>query len=451
MPWVTDANAALLTDLYELTMAASYHRHGMTHDATFDLFVRELPHHRNFLVAAGLEEALHYLEELSFDPESLDYLGSLEMFDRSFLDYLSTLRFTGDVWAMPEGTVAFAREPLLSVTAPLIEAQIVETFLLNAITFQTMVASKAARVEIAAGERSFLDFSLRRDHGADAGLKAARASFIGGAAATSNVLAGALFGLPVSGTMAHSYVMSFDSEVEAFRTFARDFPDRAVLLIDTFDVLRGAERAVQVAHELEPEGVKLRAVRIDSGNLGAVAHDVRKILDDAGLRDTQIVLSGDLDEYRVKDLIDAGVPVDSFGVGTQMGTSADAPSLGGVYKLVWDERSGPKVKLSTGKVTLPGRKQVHRFATEDGTFHHDVISLNKEEVEGSTPLLEKVMMAGKRTGDQEPLTAMQARCAASLRALPDHLLSLDQDANYVVGLSRDLQSLEREAALHFRA
>ena len=451
MPWVTDANAALLTDLYELTMAASYHRHGMTHDATFDLFVRELPHHRNFLIAAGLEEAIHYLEELSFDADAIDYLASLEMFDASFLDHLSTLRFTGDVWAMPEGTAAFAREPLLSVTAPLIEAQIVEAFLLNAITFQTMVASKAARVEIAAGERSFLDFSLRRDHGADAGLKAARASFIGGASATSNVLAGALFGIPVSGTMAHSYVMSFESEAEAFRTFALDFPDRAVLLIDTFDVIRGAHRAVEVAKELSPQGVHLRAVRIDSGNLGELARDVRAILDEAGLKDTQILLSGDLDEYRVKDLIDAKVPVDAFGVGTQMGTSADAPSLGGVYKLVWDEKSGPKVKLSTGKVTVPGRKQVHRFLTDNGTFRRDVISLNKEEIPGSSPLLEKVMMAGKRTGDQEPLTAMQRRCADSLRALPDHVKSLDQDANYTVDLSPDLESLSREAALHFRA
>jgi len=451
MPWVTDANAALLTDLYELTMAASYHRHGMTHDATFDLFVRELPRHRNFLVVAGLEEALHYLEELNFDAESLEYLASLEMFDPAFLDYLSTLRFTGDVWAMPEGTVAFAREPLLSVTAPLIEAQIVETFLLNAITFQTMIASKAARVDIAVGERSFIDFSLRRDHGADAGLKAARASFIGGAAATSNVLAGSLFGIPVNGTMAHSYVMSFDSEVDAFRTFARDFPDRAVLLIDTFDVIRGAHRAVEVAQELADEGVHLRAVRIDSGDLGALARDVRAILDDAGLHDTQIVLSGDLDEYRVKELIEGEVPVDAFGVGTQMGTSADAPSLGGVYKLVWDERSGPKVKLSTGKVTLPGRKQVHRFTGPDGRFHTDMISLNKEEIHGSTPLLEKVMMEGERTHDPEPLVEMQRRCLASLHALPGHLLSLEQDANYVVDLSPDLRSLEREAALHFRA
>lgn len=450
MHWVTDANAALLTDLYELTMAASYHRHGMTHDATFDLFVRDLPHHRNFLVAAGLEQAIHYLEELRFDSESLDYLASLSMFDDSFLEYLATLRFTGDVWAMPEGTVAFAREPLLSVTAPLIEAQIVETFLLNTITFQTMVASKAARVAIACGPRSFLDFSLRRDHGADAGLKAARAAFIGGAEATSNVLAGSTFGIPVSGTMAHSYVMSFDSEVEAFRTFARDFPDRAVLLIDTFDVIRGARRAIQVADELAAEGVKLRGVRIDSGNVGALAVDVRRMLDEAGYQDTQIVLSGDLDEYRIKDLLDGGVPVDSFGVGTQMGTSADAPSLGGVYKLVWDEETGPKVKLSTGKVTLPGRKQVHRFI-EGETFRRDVVSLNKEEIEGSTPLLEKVMMAGKRTSDQEPLRDMQARCRSSVSSLPDHVLSLEQDANYVVDLSRDLTSLAREAALHFRA
>lgn len=448
MTWVSDSNVALLTDLYELTMAASYHKHGMNEPATFDLFVRSVPKHRNFLVACGLEQALDYLEELHFSPDSIDYLRSLGVFDEDFLSFLATLRFTGDAWAMPEGTIAFAEEPLLSVTAPLIEAQIVESFLLNAITFQTMVASKAARVKLACGHRTFLDFSLRRDHGADAAIKAARAAFVGGASATSNVLAGELFGLPVSGTMAHSYVMSFEDEVAAFRTFARDFPDRAVLLIDTFDTIRGAHRAVQVAKELAGEGVRLKGVRIDSGPLDESARAVRRILDEAGFTHAQIVLSGDLDEYRIRTMLAAGVPADSFGVGTQLGTSADSPSLGGVYKLVWDEGSGPKMKLSKGKRTLPGRKQVHRFFTGD-RFHHDIISLNREDIRGSQRLLKKVMSGGKRTEDRESLHDMQARTERSLEGLPDHLRSLDQDANYLVDLSPDIESLAHDAAMRF--
>lgn len=445
MAWVSAANASLLTDLYELTMAASYHSRGMNGEATFDLFVRELPPRRNFLVVCGIEEALEYLEGLHFDEGSLEYLRSLDLFDDSFLDHLSKLRFSGEVWAMQEGEIAFAREPLLRVTAPLIEAQIVETFLLNCVTFQTMVASKAARVAIAVGDRKFLDFSLRRDHGADAGLKAARAAYVAGATATSNVLAGRLFDIPVSGTMAHSYVMAFPTELDAFRAFARDFPDQTTLLIDTFDVAQGAQRAVEVAKELASSGFTLKGVRIDSGDLAALSHQVRAILDASGMQDTQIVLSGDLDEYRVKEMLDAGVPVDAFGVGTQMGTSADSPYLGGVYKLV-AEGGVPKVKLSAGKVTLPGVKQVYRTSLE-GRVVGDVITLEDEVVEGgATPLLRPVMERGRRVGRAEDLSATRSRCAESLKRLPDPLRSLGgQEAAYPVSLSESLEGLARRA------
>lgn len=438
MTWVNDANAALLTDLYELTMAASYHSHGRTGNATFDLFIRELPEKRNFLVSCGVDQALEYLENLRFDDDAIAYLRSLGFFRDEFLEFLGTLRFTGEVWAIPEGEIAFATEPLLRVSAPLIEAQIVETFLLNCVSFQTMVASKAARVALTCGDRRFVDFSPRRDHGADAALKAARAAFVGGAAATSNVLAGRIYGIPVSGTMAHSYVMAFEDEIEAFRAFARDFPDRATLLIDTFDVEEGARRAAQVFKELGPTGGS-RGVRIDSGELAPLTRSVRKILDDAGLKDVQIFLSGDLDEYRIKELLDDDVPVDAFGVGTQLGTSGDAPALGSAYKLVEDE-GGPKIKLSTGKATLPGRKQVFRFE-RGGEYEYDVIASETEAVEGR-PLLQQVFAGGRRVNAPEGLPQIQERCRSGLERLPVELRSLEPARRpYRVEMSSELQDL----------
>lgn len=308
MPWVDDANAALLTDLYELTMAASYHSQGFDESATFDLFVRRLPDTRNFLVACGLDEALTYLERLHFDDAALRYLGSLGLFEASFLDRLRELRFTGEVWAVPEGEVAFAGEPLLRVTAPIIEAQIVETFLLNCVGYQTMVASKAARVALACGERRFVDFSPRRDHAADAALKAGKAAYVAGAASTSCVLAGKVYGIPVSGTMAHSYVMRFDDELDAFRAFARDFPGNAVLLIDTYDTEEAARKVVALSKELRADGLSVAAVRLDSGDLRALSTSVRKILDEGGCGEVRIFASGDLDEYRIADLLAQGAP-----------------------------------------------------------------------------------------------------------------------------------------------
>ena len=439
MTWVDDSNAALLTDLYELTMAASYHAHGVSERATFDLFIRDLPPQRNFLVAGGIEEALHYLENLHFDDDAISYLASLRMFEEDFLRFLRDMRFTGEVWAVREGEIVFDDEPLFRVTAPIIEAQVVETFLLNCITFQTMVASKAARVAISCRDRRFVDFSPRRDHGADAALKAARAAYIGGAAATSNVLAGKAYGIPISGTMAHSYVMAFEDELTAFRAFVRDFPARAVLLIDTFDVEEGARHAVEVFKDLGKNG-GARGVRIDSGGLVHLSRLVRKILDEAELQDVQIMVSGDLDEYRIKQLLDDGASVDAFGVGTQLGTSGDAPTLGSVYKLVADSR-GPKMKLSTGKATLPGCKQVYRFE-RDGVFDHDLIASENEWVEAGSPLLARFMDGGRRVIPQEPLDASRARCRAGIDRLPDRLCSLSKASEgYRVERSKELQAL----------
>lgn len=438
--WVDGRNAALLTDLYELTMAASYFENGMNGPATFDLFIRELPERRNFLIACGLEQALGYLEEFRFERDALSYLRSLGLFSDDFLSFLSGLRFTGEVWAVPEGEIVFASEPLVRVTAPLIEAQIIESFLMNCVTFQTMVASKAARLAIACGDRQFVDYSLRRDHGADAALKAARASFIGGASATSNVLAGQHYGVPVSGTMAHSYVMAFEDELSAFRAYTRQFGDRTVLLIDTFDVEEGARNAVRAAKEAEAQGNRIKGVRIDSGDLGGLTRTVRKILDEAGLHYIQVILSGDLDEWRIGRLLEEEVPADAFGVGTQLGTSGDAPFLGAAYKLVEDER-GPRIKLSTGKATLPGRKQVYRLAEGEDEFH-DLIALEEEDVVGGRALLEKVMMGGSAMHPPEPLSALKDRCSKAILRLPNRLLSLEgSDDPYPVRLSSRLESL----------
>ncbi|MER3455861.1 MAG: nicotinate phosphoribosyltransferase [candidate division GAL15 bacterium] len=436
--FVTPDTVGLLVDLYELTMAQCYLREGKNERATFDLFVRALPPHRAFLLHAGLDTVLDYLEGLRFGPEALDYLRSLDLFDEEFLDYLRRFRFTGDVRALPEGEVFFPSEPVLQVSAPRIEAQIVETFLLNQVNFQVMVASKAARVVLAARGRPVVDFSPRRDHGTDAALKAARSSYLAGCAGTSNVLAGMAYGIPVYGTMAHSYVMSFESELEAFRAYARHFPDQCVLLIDTYDTLEGARLAARVAEELRQAGHRLRAVRIDSGDLLELSRQVRRILDEAGHPEVQILASGDLNEYRIAELVDAGAPIDVFGVGTEMGTSYDAPALGGVYKLVEDQ-SGYRIKRSTGKVTLPGRKQVWRVC-RDGVMQEDVITLAEEPgPPGAEPLLVEVMTGGVRSV-RESLAQARARAQRRLATLPDALQDL-RDGAYPVRLGPQLESL----------
>lgn len=362
---------ALLTDLYELNMAASYLRRGMTAPATFSLFVRQLPHERGFLVAAGLETCLEFLEAFSFSDDDLEFCASLG-FDRATLDAFAELRFDGDVWAIPEGHVVFAGEPLLEVTGSLPVAQLVETFLLNQVTTQTTIASKAARCRIAARGAALVDFSMRRTQGMEAAMHAARACALVGFAATSNVEAARLYGLRATGTMAHSFVQAFPSQREAFEAYARDYPDRTTFLVDTYDTTDGVREAIQVARELGVrEGL---GIRLDSGDLLELSRTARRMLDEAGLPQVRVFASGGLDEYRIDDLMTAGAPIDAFGVGTRMGVSADAPYLDSAYKLVeYDGR--PVTKLSPGKQTSPGRKQVFR---REGTLE-DTIGLRGEE------------------------------------------------------------------------
>jgi nicotinate phosphoribosyltransferase len=425
---VTDASAsALATDQYELTMAASYFAQSMNAPATFDLFIRRLPKARRFLVAAGLDDALDYLENLRFTESDIAYLRGLGTFSEEFLDYLADFRFTGEVWALPEGEVFFPGEPVLRITAPMIEAQMVETALISIVGHQTAIASKAARMALASSDHEFDDFAARRAHGLEAGVRGARAAYLAGASATSNVLAGKTYGIPLSGTMAHSYVMAFSDERDAFRRFARDFPTATVLLIDTYDTVEGARRAVEVAHELAPEGVALRGVRLDSGDLGELSRRVREILDTGGLEDVSIIVSGDLDEYRIAELLAGGAPIDSFGVGTQMGVSADAPALSAVYKLAeYDSR--PVLKLSTGKASLPGRKQVWRREA-DGVLVGDVIGLDNDDVPDGRPMLERVMVGGVRSGSVASLADARERCARALASLPDDLRLLESGAS----------------------
>ncbi|NPA15182.1 MAG: nicotinate phosphoribosyltransferase [Deferribacteres bacterium] len=440
----------LLTDLYELTMADSYFRRGKNEETTFDLFVRSMPEHRNFLVCAGIEQILFYLENLRFTEQAIDYLKSLSIFSEGFLNFLKDFRFTGSVYAIPEGEIYFPREPVVRITAPRIEAQIVETFLLNTFNFQSAIASKAARVIIAAQGRGVVDFSARRDHGADAALKVARASFIAGCIGTSCTLAGMLYGIPVYGTMAHSYVMSFPTELDAFRAFVEDFPNNSILLIDTYDTIQGARHAVIVAKEMEQKGRRLKGVRLDSGDIVKLSKQVRQILDEAGLGYVKIFASGDLNEYKIKALLEQGAPIDFFGVGTEMGVSKDAPALGGVYKLSEDDR-GPRIKLSSGKVTLPGKKQVYRVV-ENGRMKKDIITLETEKPEEKNvyPLLIKVMEKGKICSELPDLKAIRDRFLERLNMLPDELKAITEEKEYPVELGRELSALTEKLIQEYR-
>ncbi|HTT76567.1 MAG TPA: nicotinate phosphoribosyltransferase [Candidatus Binataceae bacterium] len=368
---------ALMTDLYELTMAASYFALGYNQPACFDLSVRRMPSRRGFLVAAGLERLLEALEAFRFTPDALDYLASLQLFTPDFLNFLGTLRFTGEIYALPEGTIFFGEEPLLEVRAPLIEAQLIETLVINQIGMASLIASKAARCVIAADGRRLVDFGLRRSHGVDAGLIAARSSYLTGFIGTSNVLAGRRYGIPVYGTMAHSYVMAHDREREAFEHFVAMFPQLSTLLVDTYDTVRGIGNAAQAARGLKDRGGRLQAIRIDSGDLADLAGRARRILDQHGLQDVPIFASGNLDENKIQALLRSGAPIDAFGVGTEMDVSADAPSLDIAYKL--SEYDGiPRIKTSLGKLTLPGRKQVFRAMNQAGGFYADLIGLADE-------------------------------------------------------------------------
>ena len=431
-------NMSMFTDLYELTMCASYFDNDKFEPATFDLFVRRLPENRGYLLFAGLEQVLQFLETVKFTDEHLAYLKK-QGFNRPFLDYLRNFKFTGDVWAMPEGTVAFPCEPLIRVTAPIIEAQLVETFLLNTVNLQTMIATKASRVVHAAKGKGVVEFGLRREHGIDAGMKVARCSYIAGCQGTSNVLAGMQYGIPLFGTMAHSFVMSFEKEVNAFRAFAKTFPDKSTLLIDTYNDLAGAEKAAVVAKELEANGV-----RLDSGDLAEISKKVRQLLDEKGLGYVSIFASGDLDEYRIEELLRKGAKIDAFGVGTRMGTSADKPYVDVIYKLCETQNASgefsPIMKLSEGKITLPGRKQVYRFKDDKGGYEKDTIALANEKLEAE-PLLIKVMEKGRTAYEFPSLNEVRSAAKENLSRLPGKYKKLTGAMAYPVELSKALEDL----------
>jgi nicotinate phosphoribosyltransferase len=429
MTWVDDSNAALLTDLYQLKMAQAYFEEGLEDSATFDLVVRRLPPTRNFLLACGLDDALGFLERLRFERQALDHLAALGQFSSGFLDRLASMRFTGDVYAVPEGTPVFAGEPLLEIVARLPEAQLVETFVMNQIHLQTVLASKAVRVVAAAAGRPVVDFSLRRTHGADAGLKSARAFYVAGVAATSNVLAARIYGLPVAGTMAHSYVQAHAGEEAAFRSFLRLYPD-GVVLVDTYDTPAGVRRIVALARELG-ERFRVRAIRLDSGDLEALSRAARHELDRAGLERVQILASGGLDEHSIDSLVRSGAPIDAFGVGTDLGASADAPVLDMIYKLVEYAGEG-RTKLSADKKMLGYRKQVYR--REAG----DLLTRAGEEQPGRR-LLVPVMRGGRRVVD-ESLETIRDRARREIAALPERCRSLvSMDPPYPVELSAALE------------
>ncbi len=441
-PWVNDENVALFTDLYELTMLQAYFREGMEEPAVFDLFIRKLPRERNYLIAAGLESVLDYLERLHFTEEALDYLDSLGKFGTDFLDYLRDFRFTGNVYAIPEGTPVFEQMPLIEVEAPIGQAQLIETFLLNQVTHQTLMASKGARVVHAARGRAAVDFGMRRMHGTDAAMKAARAFYMVGMPATSNVLAGQAYGIPVTGTMAHSYIEAHLDERRAFEAFASLYPD-TILLVDTYDTLEGIRKVIELAHEWG-ERFKVRGIRLDSGDLLSLSKEARRMLDEAGLNQVMIFASGGLDEYEIDALLRNGAPIDGFGVGTRLGTSADVPYLDSAYKLVAYAGEG-RMKLSRKKATLPDRKQVFRYYDDRGKMERDVIARYDEQLDGE-PLLRPVMHKGKRLPGATPsLDELQAHTRASMQKLPDHLLSLEPATpRYPVEVSPRLQ---QEAAL----
>jgi nicotinate phosphoribosyltransferase len=451
---------ALFTDLYELTMAASYFQHRRFAPATFSLFVRKLPPDRGFLVVAGLEEVVHFLETFAFSADDLAFLRHTGRFPADFLDYLAHLRFTGDVYALPEGRLCFANEPLVEITAPIIEAQLLETFVLNTLHLQTLIASKAARCVHAAQGRMLVDFALRRTHGIDAGLKVARASYLAGFAGTSNVLAGKLYGVPFYGTMAHSFIQSFDDEEEAFTAYADSFPADTALLIDTYDTLTGAQRAARVGQALQQHGYRLRGVRLDSGDLLTLSQQTRTILDAAGLPEARIYASGGLNEHEVARLVAAGAPIDVFGVGTDMGVSADAPSLDMAYKLV--EYAGrPRLKLSSKKVSLLGKKQGFRILDADGHFTQDFLGLREDSVEEVaraadvprervTPLLDKVMENGRLLHPLPSLEESREVFRTEFARLPDGYKALQAPALYPVRLTSTLARFQEEAVAQLR-
>jgi nicotinate phosphoribosyltransferase len=439
---MNDAMSPLLTDLYQLNMMQAYLDHGETGTAVFEFFVRRLPARRGFLVAAGLEQVLEFLENLHFSQDEIDWLAKSGRFGKGMIDYLATLRFTGDVHAMAEGTVFFPEEPILRITAPLPQAQLIETRIINILHFQVLIASKAARMRLAAPDKLLVDFGLRRAHGAEAGLMAARASYVAGFAGTATVLAEKRFGIPIFGTMAHSFIQAQDDEIAAFEKYATSRPENVTLLIDTYDTEAGARKVVALAPRLKERGITVRAVRLDSGDLIALSKSVRRILDDGGLKDVAIFASGGLDEDSVAAMLRAGAPINGFGLGTSLTTSSDVASLDCIYKL--QEYAGvARRKRSTGKATWPGRKQVWRRVGPDGTMSRDVLGLESDQQDGE-PLVELVMREGKRVAPATPLSQSRERAARELARLPKPLRRLELGASYVVEVAAGLQQLAAE-------
>ncbi|HXW22658.1 MAG TPA: nicotinate phosphoribosyltransferase [Rhodomicrobium sp.] len=434
--------SALLTDLYELAMTEAFLEHGKTGTAVFEFFARKLPANRGFLVAAGLEQTLDFLENFRFTPENIAWLAQTGRFGADLLDYLAKMRFTGDVHAMPEGTVFFADEPILRVTAPLPEAQLAEARLINILHFQSLIASKAARFVLLAPGKLLVDFGFRRSHGAEAGVMAARASAIAGFAGTATVLAGELFGIPLYGTMAHSFIEAFEDEAAAFLAFAESRPKDLTLLIDTYDTEAAARKVVALAKRLEAKGISIGSVRLDSGDLIHLSKSVRRILDEGGLASVKIFGSGGIDETDLVRFRESGAPIDGFGIGTSLTASLDLPALDCAYKL--QEYDGlPRRKRSFGKATWPGRKQVWRNYGPDGRMASDVITLEGDPQSGQ-PLLQPVMKAGRRIGLAPALADIKARAARDLERLPDPLRRLDPEASYPVTISEALLRLTEE-------
>ncbi len=431
----------LFTDLYELTMAAGYFEQDLTDEATFSLFIR--PHaKRSFFVAAGLVDVLAELQAFRFKAGDLAYLRTTGLFKDAFLDFLESLRFDGTVRAMPEGSLFFADEPVLEITAPIIQAQILETYLLNTIGFQTLIATKAARCRQAAGKRGLVDFALRRTQGHWAGLRTARSAYLAGFEATSNVLAGQHYAIPVSGTMAHSFVMAFADEQAAFEAFAQTFAHQSVFLIDTYDVLEGARRAAEVGLQMQARGHTLRGVRLDSGDMITQSRQVRAILDEAGLHHVKIFASSGFDEYKIETHLEAGARIDAFGVGTRMGVSADAPYLDVVYKLVRFKNHDLR-KLSPGKITLAGSKQVFRHHDAEGRFTADTIGLAQETIQRAQPLLTTVMRKGALTIPQPTLSEARERFADNFDRLQTQYRSIHTAQTYPVKISAKLAALQK--------
>ncbi len=430
---------ALMTDLYQLTMAAGYHANRMEEEATFELFIRTLPENRSYFIAAGLELAVEYLLNLNFNEEEIEWLKEVPPFRKvpeTFFEFLSGMRFSGDVWAVPEGTPVFANEPILQIRAPLAQAQLVETFLLSVVHFQTLIATKASRVVQSAQDRGVVDFGTRRAHGPEAGVLAARAAFIGGCSGTSNVWAARAFQIPPVGTAAHSWTLAFPTEQEAFERYHELYPDTTILLVDTYDTIQGVRNALRFGHGL-------KGVRLDSGDLVSLSKEVRKILDKAGLNETRILASGDLNEYRISQLVRSGAPIDLFGVGTEMVTSMDIPAVSAVYKIVELREKGDIrycAKFSDGKTTHPGRKQVWRKVNQDGLFLEDEIGTPEERPSNSSsPLLIRIVEKGNLTYKIPSLHQVRDYAGSEIARLPDRFRGIDSVDPYPVQWSRTLE------------